>query len=232
MAPTGLSDAMLLALASHETRYNSTQFTERRTIKTTWFLLFLVVVFSPMASALPITYDISFTLDTQSLYLGKVTPGVAPTFGQFTYDATAQIFSVFTVNWNGGVFDLTADANNPHPDPIICNGATVTAAWAFSFLSGSGCNDGVKYQWIASPASEDPANTLNFFRFSAIQGSQEDIAISAIAPSPIDISAGFYSIALASNVPEPSALSLAGFGAAILMVAAIRRRRLSPNLKT
>jgi len=92
-----------------------------------------------IANAAPVTYGVNFT----------VTRGVAPDAGMFTYDATTHLFSNFTVNWSGLVFDLTSGANAATitGTPTCLNGLTGPAA-TFALLDGT-CS--TTWTWLVPP---------------------------------------------------------------------------------
>lgn len=94
-------------------------------------ILFLAASFGvQLAPAAPIVYDFTFVSDG----------GPVPASGTFTYDSTNPTFSAFLVDWNGILFDLTSQANNPiifPSSPACLNGLTGAAA-SFLMLTG-GC---------------------------------------------------------------------------------------------
>src|SRR5690242_5091127 len=71
----------------------------------------LASCFAPGVSADIITYNIIFT----------ATEGPVPTAGSFTYNSTTPGFTNFTVTYNGVVFDLTDNANNPNNHASVGN---------------------------------------------------------------------------------------------------------------
>jgi len=189
----------------------SRRFTNKSGTRKLRFLLSLVVLISAASGAT--IYDINFTLTTGT---------VAPTFGQFTYDSTSQTFSSFTVDWNGGVFDLTASANDPNTDSLNCPGSTATAAFAFAFLSGTGCGSST-LSWFGTPFSSPP-NPTGQFRFGPVNAASTQILI-GIAPDVGGVQAGgTFSISPASSVPEPAASGMFGLGAMIIIIAAHCKR--------
>lgn len=89
-------------------------------------------------------YDIAFT------GLSNPSDIAAPT-GSFTYDSGAQIFSNFSVDWDGIAFDFTASANAPTLGATGCDGESASAAYAFQIL-----NQDVTCGVNPDPAYPDP----------------------------------------------------------------------------
>ena len=163
-------------------------------------LVLAVALCVPDLSAVPINYVINFT----------ATSGIAPTAGSFTYDAATPVFTNFTVEWQGIIFDHTSFANAPTittSNPPTCLAGLTGPAAAFELLGG-GCNGITTPQWVGGLAS--PTGTfLNFlhqespppnFRIVTIFGRH-----STPIPPPIH-SAGDFTIA--TTVPEPGTLTL------------------------
>jgi hypothetical protein len=204
----------------HEAKDASQHLAGRRRVKTPLLLIvFLVALFTVAAQAGPINYNITFILTSGT---------VAPTFGQFTYDSNIQVFSAFTVDWNGGVFDLTASANSPNPNtapPNICPSAAATAAFAFSFFSGGACGANPQ-SWLGTPASSPP-NPTGQFRFGPGNPGTVGMITAIFAPDAGGgTNFGTFSISPASSAPEPSVISFIGLGATAMMVLAAFKHRL------
>ncbi len=105
---------------------------------------------APASLAAPVTYGINFT----------ATEGMAPEAGSFTYDAATELFSNFTVNWGGEIFDLTASANAPSiVGTVACVHGLSGAAATFTLLNGK-C--GANTWGLPATAPLDSGDTLGF----------------------------------------------------------------------
>ena len=178
--------------------------------------LLVASAMSQVAHATPITYFVNFS-----------GAGTLPGVGVFTYDASAQNFSNFFVSWDGGLFDLTAEANAP----LVfsgCAGEASSPSTGFALMSQSLCAGSV-YSWSGE-------NSFNQKRFGFQVGGgapnrQLFIQDSLTSSDFFDLDSGFGTWTLftlpngpppGAPVPEPSTLVLLLFGVSLLV------RRLGP----
>jgi hypothetical protein len=150
------------------------------------------------ANASPVTYAFEFTLD------GGLAQ-IAPTAGQFTYDASANggsgLFTAFQITWAGLNFDLASAANNPTFHNAC--GLTNTANSSFALLSQtiSCVSDG----WNAFLVS----GGINGAAFGFAAGSNlidsENLVVGAVYNGNQTLNAGGgYRIVPLAPVPEPA----------------------------
>ena len=181
--------------------------------KIRWFIPMLFAAFIiSSAQADPVDYNINFNPP----FVG--TP--VPTFGAFAYDSTIPMFTRFTVDWNGFIWDLTNAANNPSINGVApaCLGGATGAAASFDLLTV--CNTGAPNDWAGSTTSGN-----NYFFFAYPNGAfvAGQIFIEALGTAPLGQQAvGTYSVSTA--VPEPGTFSLVGTALALVGGFAWRRK--------
>jgi len=120
-------------------------------------IVFTSILFTKIASAEVVQYNLSFELDGGS----KIA-----TSGIFDFDTNADLFTNFSVEWNSRIFDLTAAANNPgffgsdsSSECIDGLYLTISPATSFGLLTQNlpGCTS---YRWQVN--EQDPLARFNF----------------------------------------------------------------------
>jgi hypothetical protein len=174
-------------------------------------LLLSAALGSPFAQAAAIQYDFTFT--------GQ---GLLPS-GSFTYDDTVPLFTSFVITWNGTVFDLTSQANNPYvkgpPPPACLNGATGAAAAFIMISNGCPANE---TSWNAYEDIGLQAFSLQFDADDDVNGIYVERNIYGNGQAPPNRALGDWTISRSFDVdidpvPEPSTfITVALAGLAVL----------------
>ena len=164
------------------------------------------------ALALPSAWASSYTINFQ-LTVGTV----APTSGAFNYDPVSG-FSNFLVNWDGEVFNETANANNPQGSGC----GTYNAALTFAFLEGmTPCaSQGESASTDFWQANFSSITNMGNFEFS--DGIANSLSFFTTVSDPsnngnVPITQGKWTVTqTAAPAPEPHSAILALAGATIL----------------
>jgi hypothetical protein len=156
------------------------------------------------ATAVPVFYNINFTLDT-----GTITPTAS-----FGYDASLATnrFSDFTFVFNGITFDLTTSANALSPG-APCNEGVGTL---FAEMQSLTC--GIDRRWQAFTGPGVVQTTKFIDTFGTTPEATTGLGTGAVVLPGINASNGQFTI---SAVPEPTTLLLTLAGGGLL---AWRRR--------
>lgn len=165
------------------------------------------------AHGVPTLYDISFAV---------VSGSPAPTAGRFLYDPVLEVFSGFTVDWHGVVFDLTPAANSASALGV-CDTLGNAAADAFHMLS-TGCGGGTR-GWSALGAG---GTSTVIIRTNYNHGALEiSGTLSGLPVGPSTSADGTFEISAAA-VPEPTSLAIMAVGLFGLGVCTRRFRKFPP----
>jgi len=150
------------------------------------------------------TYDINFTGGSPN-----------PT-GQFTYDVTMNVFTAFTVTWDGIIFDLTTSANTPFTQGDC---PTSDPQASFQFLTSGKCGTSAIGQDWHTDAVPSP--------FFEVYGIGSDTFVN-MAFGTFDVGPGNFTVNengtfTTTLVPEPSSAILVL--SALLPIAILTRKR-------
>jgi hypothetical protein len=132
--------------------------------------------------------------------------GPPPSAGTFTYDASTQIFTDFSVTWDGLDFNLTSAANSPIivAGGLSCLGGLTGGALGFALLDGA-CDNTT---WTGSNIFNQP--TGPYFQFTAGSGNPSVVIYDTLSSSiPQDGTMAMGSFTITATVPEPSTRILA-----------------------
>lgn len=189
--------------------------------KSLWIILVLLLfaaMDAPKAHADVVTdYAITFTPPGF---------GTTPAPALVTYDNTTNLFTSFTLDWDGTSFDLTASANTPTTSPYgvppCINGNTGPAA-TIDLLTNCSSN------WYVMAEPTAGGNPFSFPGISLYTGEQDaqGLTIGAdifFTPSGLFgiVANGTFSAAVA---PEPGTSSLVVIAAGVIgLVMAMRKR--------
>ena len=159
----------------------------------------------------PVTYNMTFVPES----------GPAPLSGSFQYDATAPLaarFAMFTVNWDGAIFDLTAGANLPTIAPFACLVQPDSTA-SFDFLTGQGpCQfDSVRGYAAYHNGALSLFQLQERFRIGGTPGVAIGDEVSDAPNSPETRAGGTFFITAAQAVPEPSTVILTLMGTILFL---------------
>lgn len=163
------------------------------------------------ATAAPILYTINFT----------TTLGLAPTGGQFSYDAPTATFTNFTVTWNTIVYDLTSMANSGGGSVTGLCVSAPPGAQAFANLTDPSCGTvpGQPGLWTASSSIQSFHSTFNLSPQVCCPSDYWFLSEPGLAgPPPATFSEGTFQV---TAVPEPSTIAMLLGGAALV---ALRRK--------
>ena len=178
------------------------------------FLLALAALPSALTAS-PVQYTISFTLVS----------GVAPTSGSFTYDPSTEMFTQFDVVWDGLVFDMTADANNPTVDTSnpSCPGGP---GFGFALMAKQLNSCAETYAYSAQLMNHDANFHFGMYPVGAYY--PDIISISVAAPSSDGAVYGYGNWTITPTqapVPEPGTPGLFALGGTACILASRKRRR-------
>jgi hypothetical protein len=164
------------------------------------------------------TVPVQGSIITFVVYFQTTTGSPAPATATFSGDDVTQVFTNFTVNWNGITFDLTSSANAPTIGGTGCPGADSTPLYGFSILIQE-CS-GATYQWNAATVS----NGDSYFAFVETNSGNNFIFATVSLPgTPVAAASGTW---FTTELPEPGTLEmLIGGGMLLIGVGLIRRKR-------